>query len=1063
MSPKRLAFFSKKNLSRFSAGLVFLIAFSIVSYFGLERFFEWYFVRSAIRLIELEKEGKLSKEYGYVWSEINLAGKMQEVNRNMTGQETDTLPAQDTLSAFNETRKIRISNIPSLSAIRELNKIRHFSNFIQITDRYNFPLAEIKTTHTRVKLNELNEILIKALIYSEDKNFYTRKLAYEYKAFVRALALSFFRSIRNLEISYPRGTSTIHQQVARYLLSKFDSKGYVYAEKSISRKIRELKLAQALKMSFSQDELLQVYLNHCVNAGQGMTGYYDISFGLFGKSPDKLDICQSLYLARLVKWNRNIPQKIIGQVRIDIARLSPYMGWDRQKQDSITSTLENLKLLKPMQIVSAHDPLIDLANEYWLMICRKNGMSELEVEEMDFSRPSSMIRRKGNLKIQLTIDGRLQTSLEKMVKARGFGKDTTIFTDVRIGSFGEDVALSQMPKDTLRIKTVIKKDSLFSEPQSRFYVKLHVGDTLVTNIRYKRKDDKTIRRSVFYYCRDTTHVPGQYYAYAIMNSKTGELLAYCSRDGLGSRLSSLLRNKTPNGSGVAKPILFALNYDVGNFSPFDMITDSLEVDTQHAWSRKFIIENDKKIGVTYLNTSAPGGYPVSNHDKNFTGYDYVFNQLTESNNILGVEMIYRLNRELYDIKGDIIPQGKSIIDLFSRLEDTTITGSDKYPCLVTGTQIYSRIAGVVGASVDSILQNNGKISMPADYYSVALGTLELSLYEQMHLFNVLYGNELVVDPAERPGLVIKSIAISGENVEFGNFVEKRNLFSKMANIMPVQLALHKRLIGNPVDQLEACDILPDSLLPLANFAKSGTTDDIIRPYNKDITSKERTNYGLWNAVLRLELTSIDYDSANQRIPFSGFIQEQKKDSIPEKELLDITLSCVGECNDKNTGARDGKSLHKYVSCGFLHRYGISLQNGFYHSYEKYLIENTPDSIRFCNPYEKPDLDNSILEDIHEKTRYVKFGENGNFHISKRLFFGYGLEKEDYLSLLSLVPYLGNQSGKYRNLLEKLKSCSKLPEMAGVIAQMKTVEIKNSFLKTEYDTAINSLGKSLIQK
>ena len=48
-----------------------------------------------------------------------------------------------------------------------------------------------------------------------------------------------------------------------------------------------------------------------------------------------------------------------------------------------------------------------------------------------------------------------------------------------------------------------------------------------------------------------------------MDSRTGKLLAYYSKDKLGSRLACLLRNRTPNGSLTAKPIFNALNFDLG--------------------------------------------------------------------------------------------------------------------------------------------------------------------------------------------------------------------------------------------------------------------------------------------------------------------------------------------------------------------------------------------------------------------------------------------------------------------------------------------------------------------
>ncbi|MBL8025436.1 MAG: transglycosylase domain-containing protein, partial [Fibrobacteres bacterium] len=614
------------------------------AYLGTEMLLDWYIKKGADSLIEKEKKGELSREYGFVWAEINLARKMQKTSRDIIISGTDSL-----LSDRNSTKGYASSNspnvdknTPSLAAIRELLRIQRVSNFITITDRNDNTLAEIKTTHTRLKLKDFNPVLINSILAAEDQNFRNRNTGYEYKSFVRATFRAAIKSIKEFKIVKPKGTSTIHQQVAKFLLSRFDERGMVYAERSLDRKVKEMKLAQALKMTYRDDDILEVYLNHCVDAGHGMTGFYDISMGLFNKKPSQLDICQSLYLARLVKWNRNIPAKITAQIKIDMPRIAPLMGWNQEKQDSIVAALPKLKFLKPNRIASEHSPLIDLANEYWLKVCRSNGMSDQEIKEMDFTSPTTMIRKKGSLKIQLSIDIELQKFLETQVKKRGFGRDTTIVTDVRIGSFGEDLFLKQIPKDTLRHIQKLKTDTTFTEPGSNYFTALKAGDTLVSNIRYKRKGEYRYRRSVYLYKRDETKVAGQYFSYAIMNSATGELLAYYSRDGIGSRLGSLLRNRTPNGSCLAKPLIYALNYDWNNIRPEDRETDSIEVPPPAAWQRKFLISGDKPIGMTYLNTTAPGGYPVSNYGKKFSGEDYIFNHLTESNNIISVEMIYRL-------------------------------------------------------------------------------------------------------------------------------------------------------------------------------------------------------------------------------------------------------------------------------------------------------------------------------------------------------------------------------------------------------------------------------------
>jgi hypothetical protein len=164
--------------------------------------------------------------------------------------------------------------------------------------------------------------------------------------------------------------------------------------------------------------------------------------------------------------------------------------------------------------------------------------------------------------------------------------------------------------------------------------------------------------------------------------------------------------------------------------------------------------------------------------------------------------------------------------------------------------------------------------------------------------------------------------------------------------------MHKRLISNRADGLSSFDVefkaesapfIGDSLntdeyfqlsTPLSNFAKSGTTDDIIRPFNVDKSSKKRTNYGLWNAVIRIDLSKL-----------AG-----KSDTV---EPVDLTVACIGEGNVKYTGARDGKTLHKFLTAGLLKKAGIPVKRGYFNRYEQYIRQITPETEN-CGMIERPD-------------------------------------------------------------------------------------------------------------
>lgn len=1031
-----------------------LVLIPVVGYFAGNVLLDLYIMNGARRLVSLEKQGRLSSQYGYVWQEINMSKQMKHVSNSI-------LEGNDTLKAEG-TKKNRKKNIhfPSLAAVAELNKIRSLYKTIQITDRYGIPLAELRTTHTCVQLSELHDLLLTSLIITEDKDFHKRSRAYDYRALVRASLVAALRSVLTLRFHYPQGSSTIHMQVARFLLMKYDTRGYAYAERSISRKIRELKLAQALKMIYSNEEILTVYINHCVSASKGMRGYHDISMGLFGVAPQELDTCQNLYLARLVKWNRHTPHKIIRQIKASLPALAGALGWNQLQQQTIRQALDTLSFIKTTPLIPRHSHLIDLANEYWREVCRLNGMSESQLHDMDIADPESMIRRYGNVKIMLTIDYRLQRFLERLVDSRGFGPDTVIRTDIRIGSYGKTIQSSVVPPDTVRKVWIVSQDSLFIDPETNYKVKLSMHDTLLCNIRYRKIDTAQVRRSCYYYKRDTLTVPGQYYAYALMDSRTQQLLAYYSRDRLGSRLGSLLKNRTPNGSCIAKPMLFALAYDLGVYKPTDMASDDQPIPDTCAWARHYLEDDThKKIGMVYLNASDSGGYQVHNYHHRFDGYDYLFNHLAHSNNIICVETAYRLNT---DSANSNEAYQKNLRRLLGRIGAESLLEKKN----ITGPEIYAAIARICGVAADTLNLSGKRKPFPSDNYSIALGTLELSLYEQLHLFNILYGNTLVVQPSAHPSLFIKGVELGNKSVAFRDSVTRYRLFDNIHSVHPVHLGMHKRLLSNQADRLGMFDICTnDNENPsyVSNFAKSGTTDDIIRPYYADPTDTLRTNYGLWNAVLRLKLTKedlqevIDADTMLQNRPYIHI----PYDSIPDMEVMDVTVACVGECSEKYTGSRDGKTLHGYVSRELLHAMGVACTTGFYHSYEQDIIDKTSNKVKYAFQQQQSDL--SFLSRALIKLRTgigssasvdeVRF-DIGHFGSKIRL------RGKSYKKMLSFAPYMGNESKYYYSLLDELKEPKNKDEAATIIERIKAIEINNQFLRSEIKTACASLMSSL---
>jgi hypothetical protein len=909
----------------------------LLSYFAAGYYFNRYFEKWGQRLVTLEQRGLLSTEYGAAWRDILTDEAMEREAGRITADSGTRAP-----DSIRIVDGIHVNDYPSLSIIRRLNEIHEYSNTINIVDRKNRPIALIRTNHTRGILVEFPATMIAALLAAEDKHFYDNKLGFEFDSYVRAVLRALWHSITTLHPASPKGTSTITQQVAKLFISDVDSEGRRIVGRTFQRKVREMRIAAALRAMYKPEEILEVYLNHCVTSDYGLIGFKDISRGLLRKDPQQLNDAECIYLARMVKWGRNVHPKIARQCQIDMSRMAEALGWDLVKQRRVLDQIDSLTFVKPRQIQTDYGHLVDLANQFWLKTLQKGGAS-VEDGSMDLIDPNSLIRKKGNLMIRLTIDLALQRQLERLVKERGYGGDTIITTDVRIGGKGEDVDMQRPPRDTMRSIIVLQSPQDFTEENSQFVTKLNAGDTLVTNIRYRRLAGSRWHRSCYYYARRKTGVEGQYFSYCMLDSRTGKLLAYYSRDKIGSRLAGLIQNRVPNGSSTAKPVFNALNFDLGIFKPYDAFCDSAPVNADVPWKR-MVVKKENGGEAIFAQSAVKGkGYRIHNHGYVLEGCQYVFDHLATSNNIQGVETVYRLNQGLFDAMGNVKKEAFALNQFFYRIGAFGRIKSELKLQSVTGVRVYKELARIVGVDTDSMTSYGKRVPVSDSLYSVGLGTLELSLLEQAHIYNMLYNNDLIERPAEHPSLFIDTVILNGKGVDVAvlDTVRRFHPFSDLNNLRPTYLGMHKRLVGNLADGLVEYDMPcsvdstmiaggefnPDAFLidePLSNYAKSGTTDDVMRPFNADVASPKRASYGLWNAVIRIDFSAL----SSEVVP----------------DVRDVTIACIGECNTHYTGVADGKTLHKFLTRGLLKLAGAPVADGFFTKYEHYLRRVTPDTV-----------------------------------------------------------------------------------------------------------------------
>jgi penicillin-binding protein 1A len=134
----------------------------------------------------------------------------------------------------------------------------------------------------RLKLDEISDYTEKAVVSSEDKNFYT------HQGFsVRGIMGAVF----NNATGGTGGGSTLTQQLAKNTL--------LSSERSFLRKYQELFVAIAIEQQYTKDEILDMYLNS-VYYGEGAFGIDEAAKTYFNKSANDLDLAESSMLIGLL-------------------------------------------------------------------------------------------------------------------------------------------------------------------------------------------------------------------------------------------------------------------------------------------------------------------------------------------------------------------------------------------------------------------------------------------------------------------------------------------------------------------------------------------------------------------------------------------------------------------------------------------------------------------------------------------------------------------------------------------------------------------------------------------
>lgn len=238
-------------------------------------------------------------------------------------------------------------------------------------------------------LDDISDYLIKATIYTEDKNFY------------KHFGFDFFRILKASYINITsgktmQGASTITQQYAKNLFLDFD--------KTWKRKWDEMWYTMKIEANYSKDEILEGYLN-TINYGHGMYGIENASKFYFNKSAKDLDLAEASILTGIPKS----PANYSPIVNLDLAKKRQLTILELMVKNKVITEEEKNEAYNEELVFSGVDNNEELST---IMYYQDAVLKELK--DID-SIPLSYSDSKG-LKIYTNLDIKAQQNLEKNIK-----------------------------------------------------------------------------------------------------------------------------------------------------------------------------------------------------------------------------------------------------------------------------------------------------------------------------------------------------------------------------------------------------------------------------------------------------------------------------------------------------------------------------------------------------------------------------------------------------------------------------------------------------------------------
>ncbi|MDE6001622.1 MAG: transglycosylase domain-containing protein, partial [Clostridia bacterium] len=177
------------------------------------------------------------------------------------------------------------------NAVLDPNKLTGAGQNVTIYDDNGNEIisASLDAKNKSVSLKNLQPQTVNAFIASEDRTFYNHN-GLNYKRMVKAL----FKNIA--AGSFKEGASTISQQLIKNT--------HLSNDKTIKRKLNEIKLTRKLEKKYEKDEILEMYLN-TIYFGHNCYGLQSAAEFYFNKKAENLNLTESATIVGLLTSPNN--------------------------------------------------------------------------------------------------------------------------------------------------------------------------------------------------------------------------------------------------------------------------------------------------------------------------------------------------------------------------------------------------------------------------------------------------------------------------------------------------------------------------------------------------------------------------------------------------------------------------------------------------------------------------------------------------------------------------------------------------------------------------------------